>query len=510
MASGANAGQPEKPPAAESSAANSAPDGSPPSAGANAPRDPKQTPQTPNAGAKKKSDTSAETWQGLLIVGVFALGIGLVAWLVLGSGTNLDVQAYAVLVHPSSLDKDRDKEKDKGKDAETKDTWTVHGRVLRNDAPLEGVSVSAVALDELGNTYPALGKADKESSPIVITGTDGRFVFERIPTELVPESPARPKVRQIRISARQSRFLRPELRGEAVLQLAELHTRSWSFQYAAGYVVFLLIVFFVSILSALLSRKWSGFYYVCMVLAVFFMFLIVGGIVYAQYSLFSGPSKEDEVLNMGVAYVFRGTYVKEVAPELLISLTAPPAVKPPTTAAPLTFTPEKPAKGEGAKDMPTAKSDDKETKAKVAETSAVEVVRGLGAPLWVVLIGVLGAALFTIGLIIREIKAAPDDNTLPKRVPAIIEHQFFLLFAPLGAIFLFQLLVQAGSASQHVTVAIAALASGLLVNWLLKTALTTVHRLIGNGEGSEVAHEPSTPPPPGAAGAERVSGEEKA
>ena len=64
------------------------------------------------------------------------------------------------------------------------------------------------------------------------------------------------------------------------------------------------------------------------------------------------------------------------------------------------------------------------------------------------------------------------------RQAALIRHQFFVLFAPLGGTSFYQIMVAAGSASEQVTVALAALASGIAMSALPPR----------NGEATEWGH----------------------
>lgn len=61
----------------------------------------------------------------------------------------------------------------------------------------------------------------------------------------------------------------------------------------------------------------------------------------------------------------------------------------------------------------------------------------------------------------------------------IVRHQFYMLFSPLGAIFIYQLLIMAKAADQPVTVAIAALGAGSTINILLDKAVSASRRAMG-------------------------------
>lgn len=60
----------------------------------------------------------------------------------------------------------------------------------------------------------------------------------------------------------------------------------------------------------------------------------------------------------------------------------------------------------------------------------------------------------------------------------MVRHQFFICFAPLGAIFVYQLLVAAGSITEPVTVAFATLGAGAGLNYILVRAINKVQALL--------------------------------
>ena len=153
-------------------------------------------------------------------------------------------------------------------------------------------------------------------------------------------------------------------------------------------------------------------------------------------------------------------------------------------------------------------------------TAESPLSRGFGAPLWVILISVLGSAIFTIQLLVNSLKdairfddmlsadfreaatknanscryvaameSAKKDNEnvsdtvcirwhVRKRVKMIIQHQFYILFSPLGAIFVYQMLVSSDSIGHPATVGIAAFSAGFAINNLLRKALSVSEDLL--------------------------------
>jgi hypothetical protein len=109
------------------------------------------------------------------------------------------------------------------------------------------------------------------------------------------------------------------------------------------------------------------------------------------------------------------------------------------------------------------------------------VSKGFGVPLWLVLVSVLGTGVYTISIIVRNIKDRVDFKDVQKvrdRIEDIVRHQFYILFSPLCAALVYQLLVTAGAANEHVTVTFAALAAGLMLNKLLDKAVETAHGVL--------------------------------
>jgi hypothetical protein len=118
---------------------------------------------------------------------------------------------------------------------------------------------------------------------------------------------------------------------------------------------------------------------------------------------------------------------------------------------------------------------------------------GFWVPLWVLLLSVIGASLFTVLIIVNQIKERPDFTKLEKTggpdneelkkfqktIKDIVLHQFYMIFSPLGSVFVYQLLVIGDAATKPVTVAIAALASGPALNLIFDRAINKIEAIIG-------------------------------
>jgi hypothetical protein len=159
-------------------------------------------------------------------------------------------------------------------------------------------------------------------------------------------------------------------------------------------------------------------------------------------------SNKNEILSLGFASLFRGRYVKDVESEWLLSLTAPR---------------ELPRGPEGSQPATDAES-------------LLGLVHGFGAPLWVLLLAVVGSGLMTVSIIVNEITHRPNFSepmAIRQEMELIVRHQLLTLFAPLGAIVVYQFLVMANSATQPVAVAIVSLGAGLTLTTLLDKAVRT-------------------------------------
>jgi hypothetical protein len=84
-------------------------------------------------------------------------------------------------------------------------------------------------------------------------------------------------------------------------------------------------------------------------------------------------------------------------------------------------------------------------------------------------------------------------------VESIVRHQFYILFAPVGAAFVYQLMVAAGMTAQPVTVATVALAAGVAINFLLNMALEGLTQLMDRGKNASDPNAPAAGNAPAAA-----------
>jgi hypothetical protein len=369
------------------------------------------------------------------VVAVLALiGLGVIlAALPSGSSQGMEIIAAAQRV-PAII-------KDQSAAVQDGGSYTVTGRVLQHGLPLNEALVWLVAYDSFGIAYSPRAQR---------TNSEGEFSIASIPMKI----DAKDAVKEIRITAVTSGFLtstRTESRlslehDRLALKFSEMNT-SWS-------VWVPLICFFFSIAvvggASLYKSLASLAYYV----GLGFSFLLTATTVWSiagAINTFNTSVQHREIRNLGFLTMFEGTYVEGGGTEWLVSLTRP------------------------SNYISDSQSPDK---------SHAPVVHSFGAPVWVIFLTILGAGMLMIILIIQGVSGPPkfDDPSaeleVSQRMRTILEHQFFVLAAPLTGIFIYQLLVIAGAAKEPVTVATVILGAGATLNVLLARAVKSAEQYI--------------------------------
>ena len=332
-------------------------------------------------------------------------------------------------------------------------TWEMHGRILNDGNPVENASVWIILGD---------GKSNEDSPPAVLTNRQGGFKIQSIPRffskpDTIPAEPVmrekrtrdesiqgagpeiQNKVKELKIfaitQAKENDSKAEVIRGEKVQITKDESSKTIRIPY--NHLVFLPTIFLISIIIPFLRLSSRLKYNFSIILA--FLFSVALIVAIARGISIVSPSDTKEILSLGFVNVFWGSYVPEAQPEWLFSLTSAS-----NTASP----------------------------------------SGFGVPLWVLLLSVIGSSLFTLLIIVSEIKERPDFAKLKadppdeaeikkfrEKIENIVRHQFYMLFSPLGAIFVYQLMVAAGAVGQPITVAIAALGAGSTMNLLLDKAV---------------------------------------
>lgn len=336
-------------------------------------------------------------------------------------------------------------------------TWALRGRVLNDGVFVKDALVWVVAK----------GHGDNEDSPASDkTNSLGEFKIDSIPRTFsldndlsarrndedtrndidtvlgAGRSKISDKVREVEINARleiiKSSGEREKievLEGKKVITVRE--TGSLRRATLSGRkLLFIPIIFLISIVIPFLLQSYKLKYICSMIIAFLFTVAIIFAIS-VGISQVSTIADVGESLSLGFAHIFQGPQN-----EWVFSLTSTPG-------------------------------------------------KGFYVPLWVLLLSVIGSSLFTFLIIISEIKQRPDftrlqlgaedKNELKKfqvKIEDIVRHQFYMLFSPLGAIFVYQILVVAETTTQPVTVAIAALGAGSTLNILLDVAVDKSKEII--------------------------------
>ncbi len=385
-------------------------------------------PQGDDAASKKgkKNKSYAENLGAVIpfiigLIGLAAIGTGVYKGVTSASPDALDIIASArPLPLPASMP-----------EAATPRTGLqVLGRVISNGEPAGDVKVWTILRDESGN---------RASPPAVKTNAAGEFQFEPF---ALPDEPDKAGIEVRTYAVKESdSWLRSTRTGECVVSLGGASSGRFIRRLAFP-MVFVSLVLASTLLLAFLVRWTRLRYYGLVITSILMPVAVIWTIASFQEKITQGL-RSQEVLDLGFAKIFEGRYVKDVAPAIVLSLTAAPTVRSQT--------------GEGAAKEP-------------------DITNGFGAPIWVVLVAVVGSALMMFSLIVREIKTTvsfdPAKATdLHERINTLVQHQLFVVFAPLGGIFVYQGLVVGQAASEPVTVALAALGAGATLNALLAVAV---------------------------------------
>ena len=326
------------------------------------------------------------------------------------TATSLDIVAHLVKIDAAS--------------------WQLRGRVLRDGAPVRNANIWAILSDDQGN---------RDSPPAAKTDALGEFAIDSVPMKIANNKVTEATVHILLVGAGEEEtreaaqvIIRPA--GEGSIRKVDLPVSMLTF------IAFPFLASLVFAFAGWIPKSWK--YGLSIFFATLLTFSMIAGIAIGLRYV-NSLGREIDILSLGFATLFRGTYVEAVPSEWLISLT------------------ERPGLSADASD------------------AGVLLVRGFGAPLWVLLVSVIGAGLLTVSIILKEIGDRPDMNVakeIHKRIEMIVRHQFFILFAPLGAIFVYQTLILAEAAENPFTVALAALGAGASLNALLNRAIAFARR----------------------------------
>lgn len=403
-----------------------------------------------------------------ILVNAFAVGLVIFPFVV-GAAAVLDVPPFRdkaghldLVVSAQRLEASADQPGRSSAEGERviRGNWVIQGRVFHEDGPAEKATVWAIA--EYGR--------NRQSPEPATTNENGKFELEeRLPGELASSraggvaelsavtvfASCQKQPGEKQCSKKQSGEKQPGviLKGKEVISIGKAPNRAVPVQLSGGPLILIPVIFVVSVLLALIDQQNNTVlrgikYYGAIILTAGFAFGLIGYIAGGLQYVNSTPSRGD-VLSLGFGHFFFGTYSDTVRPEWILSLTFPD------------FTPVAP-------EVPQF---------------FFAVSNGFGAPLWVVFLAVLGAAIFTISVLVYEIRSPVSLNKIEEvrdSLHVFVRHQFYILFSPLGAIVVYQMMVMAGAANEQITVGVAALAAGLGLNLILDKSWKTVEGFVSD------------------------------
>ncbi|MDC0721297.1 hypothetical protein [Nannocystis bainbridge] len=111
-------------------------------------------------------------------------------------------------------------------------------------------------------------------------------------------------------------------------------------------------------------------------------------------------------------------------------------------------------------------------------------IAALGAPVWVIMFATLGAGIMVTRFLLDEITEAKIDNETNR----LRDHFLAVAFAPLGAIFVYQVASKLDIANREL-IASSALASGLAMGHILDRSITFVTEHFPAGQGDSNAKQ---------------------
>ena len=316
--------------------------------------------------------------------------------------------------------------------------YNLEGTIMHDGNPVDTALVWLILKDGNGN----------ERSPVppsCRTDSKGGFRFDSIlvrenALEVDTKKAAGPSLevskRDVQEISIHARTKNPEMKGEKIVRVNSGGTRLSKIEKDT--VIYLLVIFIISILFPFIIKSYKVKYLSSIITAIF----LSGGMIItiALGISFTSTLNKGEIVSLGFAHIAQNNN------EWLFCLTSP---------------------------LNLGQS-------------------GFWVPLWVLLLSVIGASLFTVLIIVNQIKdrpvftklektGGPDADELKKfqeTIKDIVLHQFYMIFSPLGSVFVYQLLVIGDAATKPVTVAIAALASGPALNLILDRAINKIEEII--------------------------------
>lgn len=176
------------------------------------------------------------------------------------------------------------------------------------------------------------------------------------------------------------------------------------------------------------------------------VFVMLGLVVAGYVDVLWNHQGNHVLVQSSIGYLMHGTFHEKIPPDLLFSLSLPRSAGSPS------------------------------------------VVEGFGAPLWAIVVGMIGASVGALQFLVRtsfHVKstvAGESERSLRGKADQLLA----IVFAPLGSIYVYQSLIDLG-ATHFVGIASGMLASGLVLNRLMHSVSAWV---------ALVSKQTSPPPPP--------------
>lgn len=361
--------------------------------------------------------------------------------------------------------------------------WTIAGRVLDRGEGVENALVWAIVNTKCGQQLaPNSTMTDQNGDfKISFTGSGCNSISDLQSANAVIQATKTTRGWFHWMDSKQEGRCAISIDDRVLSKKYEHAKATWSLGLIASWF----IVCFVLALSApTLQSKYVKLNYKTSVFLTFGSSMaIILAFYFAIEDLVKDPSATNgEVVTLGFANIYRGQFSDTRSPELIVSLGMPPRVFPesdPSCSDVKNSSVMRPIPEASLNSGTTSVDPNSPTRRPIEDASFNS--GEFGAPLWVIVLSVLGASLLTVTILLEEIGSPVDFTnlqTLYSKRRALAQQQISILFAPLGGIFIFQALLTAGAADKPLTVAIAAFGAGATTNVLLTRAVNAARNVL--------------------------------
>jgi hypothetical protein len=347
------------------------------------------------------------------------------------------------------------------RDDASPDFWNLSGRIRQDGDDVSGARVWVIVKGRQG---------DRDSPPSVVTSSYGQFTFTNLPKKVGGKD-----VQAIEIHSRLLKDRR-ELRGLEIFRSGETPVVGTTGPPTViGLLASLLLVSMLLPFLDIMPERHR--YMLSMLLAVSFNFGVIGSVGYALYKVHS--SGTEGLPTFGFVSIFRGTYIERGPEQWLVSLSDRGCIGP--CANPVPSVPDSGATVQTGNTSPVL----------AASSGTNPTEKGFGAPLWVVLLAVVGSGIITVSLITQQIRDPhkEDSSKIREKIYNAVQHQVYILFSPICAIFAYQAMVMSNTAGQPLAVALGTLGAGVVLNNILRYAVDSSTRLFTKSSESSQSQQ---------------------